>query len=40
MTENARTVANPNRLRNLSHEDLALDDIEAAGADNDGEQAA
>lgn len=40
MTDNAPTVANPNRLRNLSHEDLALDEIETAGTDNDGEQAA
>ncbi|HET7688937.1 MAG TPA: hypothetical protein VFK41_01040 [Nocardioidaceae bacterium] len=40
MTDNASTVANPNRTRNLSHEDLALDESVLAGTETDGEQAA
>jgi len=37
MTDTASNVANPNRIRNLSHEDFA---DEATGTDSDGEQAA
>ena len=39
MTENASTLANPKRVRNLTHEDF-LADLGSEGDGSDGEQAA